>query len=219
LALTPASEYVVIVSVSVALSVTFAGCDVASKVAPESIEAVVVSLTMLIATPAPMPTVPASSSFAFAFAVLSTTDAAERMRSDPFSLSPGGPRAELVESSALVVMSAIVRARAPEMPTLPAPAPEVASVSKEFLPFAPVPLFMSALSARPFVLKMSLTPAIAWFLIVMSLIETAAAMLAVAPFTALAFVLTVESASSVVFRLAAAVGATIVTPLAIFEIA
>src|SRR5579862_8923834 len=82
----PASAYVVIVSESVAERDTLPGFDVASKVAPESIEAVVVSLTMLIATPAPTPTVPASLSLAIARAVLSTTDAADRDRSELFKL-------------------------------------------------------------------------------------------------------------------------------------
>jgi hypothetical protein len=72
------------VSLSVAVRETFAGFVEASNVAPESMEAVVVSLTMLMATPAPTPTVPAPSSFAIALSVLSTTEAADRVRSDPF---------------------------------------------------------------------------------------------------------------------------------------
>ena len=64
---------------------------------------VVVSLTKLIAAPAPMPTFPESSAFALAFAVLSTVAVAESFTSP---LSVGGPRVWLSLISAVVMTSA-----------------------------------------------------------------------------------------------------------------
>src|SRR5262249_4574484 len=121
----PASAYVVIESVSLAVRETLLGFESGLNLLPESIEAVVRSLTMLIETPAPMPTVVASSSLALARAVLSTEAVEERVRGDPFRESPGGPGGMIW---VLVVKSAIVSASEPAIPTLPPPPPDVAAV-------------------------------------------------------------------------------------------
>ena len=122
----PASAEVVMESVSEALSVAF---FVPVTTAPAPIEAVVTSVTRLIEAPAPIPTVPASESLAIAFVVLSTELVADCVRSLLLRLSP-----VVGTMSACVSTSAIVRAREPAMPTLPKPAPAVASVSSELLP-------------------------------------------------------------------------------------
>ena len=199
----PASAYVVIVSVLVAVNETFAGLvvtPVANK-APKSIEAVVVSLTMLIATPAPTPTLVESVSFTIAFAVLDTLDVAESERSPPLSSSGGGPRLAFDRTNAPVLMSAIVRANAPATATLPPPAPAVASVSSVCLPSPE--LRMAAFNPRPFDLRRTSMPTVAEFVILTRLIATAAPMFAVFALVALPFALTVESASSDELRFSA----------------
>ena len=192
-------------SVLVALSVTLVAPEITALL---SMRAVVASLTLLIAAPAPMPTVPASVSFAMAFAVLETDEVAVRERL-PVRASPGGPRVEFGPISAFVSTSASVSASEPAMPNLPLPAPAVDSVSKVFFPSEPpvVALGITALSARPLESITLLAPIVARFWILTRLIATAAPMLAELPPVALPFPFAVESASSVVPKLAAPVGA------------
>ena len=186
----------VIASVAVAVSETFAGLvESLENTAPESTWAVVVSLTMLMATPAPTPTVPAPSSLAIALAVLATLEVADSVRSPPLSWSPGGPRPAFDMTNALVVMSAIVSASEPAMPTFPPPAPEVASVSRVCVPSLPPELRMAATSDSPFERTSTSVPTIAWFMTVTRLIATAAPMFAVFALVALALAFAFESVS------------------------
>ena len=155
---------------SVALRVTFFA---PVSAAPSSMDAVVVSKTMLRAAPAPIPTVPASLSFAIALSVLETDEAADRVTSLEFMF--GGARAPFDLISAFVVTSAMVSANEPAMPTLPLPAPEVASASKLCF-VSPALLRIAAARVSPCELTVASVPTTAAFVTVASTIATAAPM-------------------------------------------
>ena len=155
---------------SVALRVTFFA---PVSAAPSSMDAVVVSKTMLRAAPAPIPTVPASLSFAIALSVLETDEAADRVTSLEFMF--GGARAPFDLSSAFVVTLAMVSANEPAMPTLPLPAPEVASASKLCF-VSPALLRIAAARVRPCELTVASVPTTAAFVTVASVMATAAPM-------------------------------------------
>ena len=126
-----------------------------------------------------MPTVPDSSVFAFAFVVLTTTDAAESVRSFNSGCGPGGPRPALEWISAFVLTSAISSASEPAIATLPPPAPAVESVTKVCLPSAPPAFRIAAASSRPLDETSASVPTVASFVTFTRLIATAAPMFAV----------------------------------------